>query len=564
MNKKEPQFIDRLTHLFVLSMEGTIDQDQFKIMTNIIRTNPVAREYYYDFIMSYIGLDRMGILSEQNNEDQENLPSQQMWNELLKFEETAPVLEIPAVSMKSQESGKSSGVQERRPPVSKLSVYFLLLSSAALIFVIVYAFLFSMGRGVEVATLTDSMNAKWADIAFPMEKGVRIATGNDRWLLREGYAELRFDNQASVTLEGPVEFQILAEDRIGLNYGKVYVRVSKEAAGFSVYTQNAKIIDLGTEFGVQVEIGGNTQLHVFKGKTMVMAGKSNRVNLEINQGDAKKISGKNGEISDIRYQSDYFVRNINSELKSIWRGQELDLADMVGGGNGLGIGKQGSCIDTSTGEWKSQSYLPAAADIKESAAKLITNNCFNIVKGNPFIDGVFIPDNRQGPVILSSQGHSFSEFPDTSGLGWGGIVYIEETLLKRPIKLNGVRYGVPGKSALFMHGNAGITFDLKKIREVFPGSLKEFRAVYGIADDYWMGVGCPAYADFWVLVDGQVRFSRKGVQVHQGGSITVALSDSDRFLTLVTTDGGKGSPEYDNRTSFNDWSVFAEPCLIVE
>jgi hypothetical protein len=88
--------------------------------------------------------------------------------------------------------------------------------------------------------------------------------------------------------------------------------------------------------------------------------------------------------------------------------------------------------------------------------------------------------------------------------------------------------------------------------------------VYGIADDYWDGVGCPAYADFWVLVDGQVRFSRKGVQVHQGGTISVVLSDQDRFLTLVTTDGGKGSPEYDNRTSFNDWSVFGEPCLIFD
>ncbi|HOK67368.1 MAG TPA: FecR domain-containing protein [Anaerohalosphaeraceae bacterium] len=562
MNKKEPQFVEQLTGLFVLSLEGTISPEQFEVLTNLLKTNKAAREYYYDFIASYVGMNHLGILSERTSAE-DSWPNPQLWNELLSFERSAPALEIPSCPPLVEEAEKP-----RRGPhasrVNKVSLVSLLVSAAALVFVIAYGFLTSLGRGVEVATLSDSINAKWADRVSPVEKGTRLATGDDQWLLREGYAELMFDNQAKVVLEGPAEFQILASDRIGLQYGKVYVRAPGEAAGFSIYTPDAKIIDLGTEFGVQADIGGSTQVHVLKGKTMLLAGRSGRVNLEISQGHAKKIAGRTGEVSDIECQSDYFVRAINSKSKWVWRGQNLCLADIAGGGNGLGTGLHGSCIDTTTGRWKADSYLPTDSTTIRPGTHMVSDHQYHPVRDNPFIDGVFIPDGEFGPVQVTSRGHLFRDFPDTSSLGWGGIIYPDQTLLTRPIRLNKVQYGIPGKGALFMHGNAGITFDLEKIRAAYPGMIREFRAVYGIADEYLDGGGCPAYADFWVLVDGQVRFVRKGVQVRQGGTISVPLSNQDRFLTLVTTDGGKGSPEYDNRTSFNDWSVFGEPCLVFE
>jgi hypothetical protein len=49
------------------------------------------------------------------------------------------------------------------------------------------------------------------------------------------------------------------------------------------------------------------------------------------------------------------------------------------------------------------------------------------------------------------------------------------------------------------------------------------------------------YADLWVLVDGQVRFRRREISGLNGAfSIVVPLGDSERFLTLATTDGGNG------------------------
>lgn len=563
MTKKEPQFVEQLTHLFVLSMEGTIRPEQFERLMNLLKTNAAAREYYYDFVASVVGMSHLGILSERN-EAEETWPSRQLWNELLRCEQSAPALELPPCPPKTEETKKPKRVRSSST-VNKLSLVSLLISSAALFFVIAYGFLASIGRGVEVATLSDCLDAQWANAAGPVERGMRMVTGDEQWLLREGYAELVFDNQARVVLEGPAEFQILASDRIGLTYGKVYVQAPGEAAGFSVYTPDAKIIDLGTEFGVEADIRGATQVHVLKGKTMLIAGKSERVNLEIPQGTAKQVAAGTGQVLDIDCQSGYFVRAIHSESRWIWRGQNFCLADLVGGGNGLGTGIRGSCIDTTTGQWKKDSYLPADSTTIRPGTHMVSDHRFHPVRTNPFVDGVFIPDGEYGPVQITSQGHLFGDFPDTSGLGWGGIVYPDQTLLTRPVRLNSVSYGLPGKGALFMHGNAGITFDLEAIRAACPGmTIRRFQAVYGIADEYLDGGGCPAYSDFWVLVDGRVRFVRKGVKIHQGGTISVPLSNQDRFLTLVTTDGGKGSPEYDNRTSFNDWSLFGEPSLVFE
>jgi len=161
-----------------------------------------------------------------------------------------------------------------------------------------------------------------------------------------------FDNQARVVLEGPVEFQILAEDRIALNYGKVYVTVPKGAIGFTVNTPSARIIDLGTEFGVQTDTFGDVQMHVIKGKTTLIAGdRSNRINVEVNQGQAKKVSGTTLEVSDIPFKTHLFIRSINSSRNIVWRGQtELNLADMAGGGNGLGTGRIGVWLNLKTGE----------------------------------------------------------------------------------------------------------------------------------------------------------------------------------------------------------------------
>jgi hypothetical protein len=89
---------------------------------------------------------------------------------------------------------------------------------------------------------------------------------------------------------------------------------------------------------------------------------------------------------------------------------------------------------------------------------------------------------------------------------------------------------------ILMHANLGITFDLQAIRSMLPNSkITCFRSPFGLAPltDSMFN------ADFWVLVDGKLKYKR--TQVHErgrAGLIDIELSDTDRFLTLVITDGG--------------------------
>jgi hypothetical protein len=61
---------------------------------------------------------------------------------------------------------------------------------------------------------------------------------------------------------------------------------------------------------------------------------------------------------------------------------------------------------------------------------------------------------------------------------------------------------------------------------------------------------------FWVLVDGQLRFSATLAPVPpEAKPVDVALGPNDRFLTLATTAPG---------TCTFCWAMFAEPTLELE
>ena len=60
-------------------------------------------------------------------------------------------------------------------------------------------------------------------------------------------------------------------------------------------------------------------------------------------------------------------------------------------------------------------------------------------------------------------------------------------------------------------------------------------------------------ADIWVFVDGQLKLKRLQLRPKDGVvPVDVEIGPNDRFLTLVSTDGGNGN--------WLDWVVFGDPC----
>lgn len=84
-----------------------------------------------------------------------------------------------------------------------------------------------------------------------------------------GLAEFRFGDGVRVVVEGPAELEATSKKLAHLKYGRLLAEVPQDEIGFTVQTPTAKIVDLGTEFGVVAEPSGRTAVSVFKGEVDV-------------------------------------------------------------------------------------------------------------------------------------------------------------------------------------------------------------------------------------------------------------------------------------------------------
>lgn len=529
--------------------EGKIDDTQFARLEHLLQTDRLARQYYIMLVNNDLILKDSEVLRCLDTRRGPNILL-----ELAEYEKTAPSLDIPRLQQQPELIQEVIYPPREKHKISKFNIAFLVLNAAAIVLLIIFLMFAPPRGGVEVATLTDSINAKWADNDSMMRKGSRLADSRKRYVLREGLVEITFDNEAQAVIEAPADFQILADDRIGLTYGKVYATVPPGAIGFAVYTPNTKVIDMGTEFGVEVDFKGTTELSVLKGKTLLVAGKNDKTKMEVGEGTAKKISSITDEISDIQCRRDSFVRAIKSGTNIVWRGQTIDLADIVRNGNGLGTGNSDIRLDYKKGFTKD----------RRGGETLIAKDYLPIQE-HPFIDGIFIPNQK---VVISSRGDVFEDFLITSGVYSADLVASPDSGFfiidgqPRVIQFNGQEYSQRGKSCIVMrNSNHGITFDLDAIRRCYPLRIDRFESKVGLADFE----NKRSNANFYVLVDGQLRFSLLGyTQKGVLNEVSIRLNDTDRFLTLATTENVDQIDYMANSTLNNNWCVFTEPVLVVE
>jgi len=316
----------KLSELILLKLEGTIQPSQMAKLNRWLHEDPEAVEFYVEYMMQYSGLTQPGDISISDLPLQTVSPilETSLWLALSEFEQEAEAVEI-------EKPRPTSEVSDRRPVeaqpvrisgVGKFSLAALLLSSAALILLIVYA-MGPAGRGAEVATVADTLNARWNNSDRIIRSGVRLSTKDDSLWLREGVATVLFDSGSSVVIEGPAEFEILTADQIQLNYGRLFASVPKQAIGFTVSTAQSKIIDLGTDFGVKAGPDG-TELHVIQGKTMLISGAARNAKnqYELCEGQARAVTAS-GIVQDISLKKEAFIRRIDSRTRFIWKGQGI-------------------------------------------------------------------------------------------------------------------------------------------------------------------------------------------------------------------------------------------------
>ncbi|MEX1224992.1 MAG: hypothetical protein WEA31_10640 [Pirellulales bacterium] len=128
-----------------------------------------------------------------------------------------------------------------------------------------------------VARVVRTNEARWSDATEVDAGRVTDLFEGQQLELISGLAEIKFDEDAVVVLEGPSRFEIQSSGAMRLISGSLLGEVPAAAVGFVVVTPSARIIDLGTEFGVHVDRDGNEEMHVFQGSVQVLAGEAEYV-----------------------------------------------------------------------------------------------------------------------------------------------------------------------------------------------------------------------------------------------------------------------------------------------
>ncbi len=574
----DDELLNEVGLLVSFSQEGELSDEQFNRLSALLKDNAQARRYYYSLMNIYARMhETESVMALQG--EKEKTADKEMLNALLAEEKTAPAIDIPEVVF--EEKVLPRVATERKSHTKKSnSVLGYVMAAAAMLLFVVYA-KYVMFSTFGVATVNNTLNAVFAKDDV-LTEGMRLENRTEAFRLKSGVVEIDFDYGARVVIEGPAIFYLNSAQTMTLNSGRVYAFVlSKSAKGFTVNTPTSRVVDMGTEFGVSVDYNGNSDIYMTRGKAALYSAdrdklRSAKANI-ITAGNARRVDSK-GKFDTIPMVNDEFARGISTEQGVIWRGQNIDLADIVGGGCGLGTGIAQRSIDPDSGVMQKWSIA-----FERSGSRRYSS------VSSAYIDGVFVPDGEAGAIDVTSAGDKW-ECPDTDNsykyniansvrlpdnpeqYGFSTEPPASDQMLEKAIegkvathlmRLNTMTEPARGgDSNLFMHANVGITFDLKAIGKLVPGTrLRRFTSVFGISESQLAMEEVSvkdAELDVWVLVDGEVVFSRQDMHADESYDLDIELKEEYRYLTMVITDSNDGYQK-----AF-DWGEFYNPTIELE
>lgn len=214
-------------------------------------------------------------------------------------------------------------------------------------------------------------------------------------------------------------------------------------------------------------------------------------------------------------------------------GTSLDLADMVGGGDGTGGGQDGLGIPIQNGQAMSE-MLGYFKDLQPNRFERPRFPEKLKAPAN-FVDGVVLP-NGKTPVPISSTKLLAEDVPVTSGHTWDAVRngHLSAQVSKT---LDGIDYSQKGRSMLGLHANSAVTFDLEAIRHHFGYDALRLTATAGFGAKQSEAA---SLADVSVYVDAKLVLRRLKLTKDAVVPIDLELPKTARFLTLMATDGGDG------------------------
>lgn len=254
-------------------INGTLSDDQCEYFFKRLKEDADSRRYYVEFMAIHSGLHEHG--GHTNVIVPELMELSELDDALMALAESeksavAVDVEKPQKKVnKTEYQYDARRITKKERTISKWALYTAFISSAALLFLLVLVLLNPAG-GPVVAVLTDSSNARWSETTDHICVGNSLYKGS--MVLMGGFAEITFEKGAKVVLQAPVEFELESDNALFLYSGRLSSVVPKEATGFTVRTDDATVVDYGTEFGVVVFDDGGVETQVFSGEVDMRIG----------------------------------------------------------------------------------------------------------------------------------------------------------------------------------------------------------------------------------------------------------------------------------------------------
>src|SRR5262249_33444665 len=135
--------------------------------------------------------------------------------------------------------------------------------------------------------------AEWEETDRPTRPGAPLLPG--RLKLKSGLAYVQFYSGATVILEGPADFRLVSPKEAYCARGRLRAHVPPEAQGFTIGSPKWDLVDVGTEFGLEVAENGQAEVHVFQGKVELYDAGSHRaaaLRKELTAGRGLRVDGQ--------------------------------------------------------------------------------------------------------------------------------------------------------------------------------------------------------------------------------------------------------------------------------
>jgi len=148
----------------------------------------------------------------------------------------------------------------------------------------------------------EHLDARWASDTPSIQRGEILPQGP--LTLDGGMVQIDLFSGVALVVEGSAHFEILSPMDVRVDSGKVRARVPEQARGFRIHTAAGEVVDLGTEFAIDVT-PDHADVHVIDGE--IEWHPTDNKMLHMSKGDAVRASKDAATTTPIDHDASQFV-----------------------------------------------------------------------------------------------------------------------------------------------------------------------------------------------------------------------------------------------------------------